>query len=112
MDLDTLVIDGLTGESFAFSESNVDYLVWLDPAPLAADGTFAGSEVRVDKSGYPLAASSGTWGGRLSGIADPDGVPRLAAGTFGASFESSGQTEGAFIGVFVGGERPSYLVIE
>ncbi len=78
------------------------FRIHLGAVPLAANGTFRGSGVRLEHLQIPTASSSGHWGGMLSNRAASDGDPRLAAGTLGGEAATAGGTEVVFIGAFYG----------
>ena len=111
MRLHSLAVDEESGLAGPLAKSYGEYEVLFDLTRIAPDGTFGGSGVSVYAYGFDVAESAGSWGGRLSGVQDSEGEPRSAAGTFGATFGTDGQRQGAFAGMFVGWE-PSSLVIE
>ena len=108
----SLEADEDSGSASALEDSYRDYAIDLDLTPIAPDGSFHGTGVRVSMYGAGIEETAGSWGGMLSSVNDYDGNPRAAAGTFGATFTAAGQRRGAFAGMFMGWERPSRLVIE
>ena len=82
--------------------SNQDFRIQLGNVPLASNGTFRGSGVRLEHPTFPIASTGGNWGGALSNRMDTSGNPRLVAGTLGGEAESPGGSEIVFIGGFFG----------
>ena len=64
-------------------------------------GQFYGTEATVAHPELEIVASSGTWGGQISGRPDATGLPRLVAGFSYADFSDENGGEGAFYGTFV-----------
>lgn len=74
--------------------------IQLGEAVLDATGSFTGEGVEVQSP--EIVSQSGAWGGRFSNVMQ-NGVPRLAAGTFGVEVTEQHGGTGAFIGTFVAG---------
>ena len=64
------------------------------------NGTFVGAEVTVVHPERTVTESSGYWDGRLSNRPDPDGNPRLVAGSSDVTFVVDGASEGQFRSLF------------
>ena len=94
--------DAGTGESIEVMFEDSGYQLHLDSTILDPNGTFLGEQMRLVHPDILIASTEGAWGGRFSSIADSAGDPRLVAGTFGAKATSTGGSEGAFLGSFVG----------
>ena len=94
--------DAGTGESTEVMFVDSGYRLHLDSTVLDPNGTFLGQRMRLEHPVISIASTEGAWGGRFSNIADSAGDPRLVAGTFGAEATSTGGSEGAFLGSFVG----------
>ena len=94
--------DADTGESTEVVFVDSGYRLHLDSTVLDPNGTFFGQQMRLEHPVISIASTEGAWGGRFSNIADSAGDPRLVAGTFGAEATSTGGSEGAFLGSFVG----------
>lgn len=94
--------DADTGESTEVMFVDSGYRLHLDSTALDPNGTFLGQQMRLQHPDISIASTEGAWGGRFSNIADSVGDPRLVAATFGAEATSTGGSEGAFLGSFVG----------
>ena len=91
--------DGATGEDRYFS-TTIDAEIYLGSAPITADGTFRSRDVTATHWAARVVSTTGAWGGKLSSIADPDGDPRLAAGTFAADSRTAGGSRSIYVGAF------------
>ena len=94
--------DADTGDSTEVMFMDSGYRLHLDSTVLDPNGKFLGQRMRLEHPVISIASTEGAWGGRFSSIADSAGDPRLVAGTFGAEATSTGGSEGAFLGSFVG----------
>ncbi len=102
------IIEVPSGKILTIEPRNVPYKIYLNAIKFKDDGTFLGSDIRLERmSAEGITAKEdsmkGFWGGRLS--TDPDsGDSHLLAGTIGLRWTESDGSEGAFIGVFLGQE--------
>ena len=79
-----------------------DFEIHLGAAPLKQNGTFGSYDVTVTHPGMRgNGESAGFWGGSMSGTADADGNPRLAAGFTIGRYEDDGGRRGSFVGSFL-----------
>ena len=86
------LVEGLTG-----------YELELGATPLdSTTGTFFGTDVTLTHPGVSYTTNEGSWGGRFSTKDDSGGNPRLVAGTAGGYAVTSGGTESAFVGAYIG----------
>ncbi len=94
-----------TGETFeVYLEEDISTTrVRFGDTPFGPDGTFSGTDVTVEDDYFPVASSSGAWGGRFSNIPDPAGDPRLVAGTGGGRGETAGGSSVVFVGHYFAG---------
>ncbi len=81
---------------------DTDYEGILVAVPISQTGTFEGQGVTLTHPQVQITSSQGSWAGRFSISDDPAGNPRAVAGTNRASFTTSGETEGVFVGAFYG----------
>ncbi len=81
---------------------DTDYEGILVAVPISQTGTFEGQGAMLTHPQVQITSSQGSWAGRFSISDDPAGNPRAVAGTNRASFTTSGETEGVFVGAFYG----------
>jgi len=84
------------------SLQNTDYEAVLGAVSISQTGTFEGQGVTLTHPQVQITSSEGSWAGRFSNSDDPAGNPRAVAGTHRASFTTSGESNGIFVGAFYG----------
>ncbi len=77
-----------------------DYELHFGVTGINPNGTFVGTDVKVMHPGRTVTESSGYWDGRLSNRPDPNGNPRLVAGSSDVTFVEDDASEGQFRSLF------------
>ena len=92
----------LVGTSRPFANIPVPYEFNLGATSFDTSGFTGITSVTSTDPEIGIANSGGSWGGKFSIVPDDDGNPRVAAGTHGEEFTTTGGTKAGFIGTFVG----------